>query len=206
MARARCSSAPTRSRSRLSPTRSSISRTAIGRCLTREGVAIRDRAGNAVQRPVDPLARHRAPGRQGQPPPFHGEGDPRAAGSRRPYAREPCRSRPSSRVELPELPFDFAKLHAALDLGLRHGLLCRPRRQILVRALGARFPSTSISPRSSATGRAGCEPGGAALFISQSGETADTLATLRHCREHGQRVALHRQCARIVHRARSPTP
>ena len=32
------------------------------------------------------------------------------------------------------------------------------------------------------------EPGGAALFISQSGETADTLATLRHCREHGQSV------------------
>src|SRR4026209_104565 len=34
----------------------------------------------------------------------------------------------------------------------------------------------------------GLEPGGAALFISQSGETADTLATLRHCREHGQSV------------------
>jgi len=32
------------------------------------------------------------------------------------------------------------------------------------------------------------EPGGAALFISQSGETADTLATLRHCRELGQSV------------------
>ncbi|HEX9159882.1 MAG TPA: glutamine--fructose-6-phosphate transaminase (isomerizing) [Rhizomicrobium sp.] len=28
--------------------------------------------------------------------------------------------------------------------------------------------------------------GGAALFISQSGETADTLAALRHAREHGQ--------------------
>ena len=34
----------------------------------------------------------------------------------------------------------------------------------------------------------GLEPGGAALFISQSGETADTLATLRHCRAHGQSV------------------
>jgi glucosamine--fructose-6-phosphate aminotransferase (isomerizing) len=29
-------------------------------------------------------------------------------------------------------------------------------------------------------------PGGLALFISQSGETADTLAALRYCREHGQ--------------------
>jgi glucosamine--fructose-6-phosphate aminotransferase (isomerizing) len=29
------------------------------------------------------------------------------------------------------------------------------------------------------------EPGGLALFISQSGETADTLAALRHCKEQG---------------------
>ncbi|MGD9783737.1 MAG: glutamine--fructose-6-phosphate transaminase (isomerizing) [Hyphomicrobiaceae bacterium] len=31
--------------------------------------------------------------------------------------------------------------------------------------------------------------GGLALFVSQSGETADTLATLRYCREQGQRIA-----------------
>ncbi|OAN51333.1 glutamine--fructose-6-phosphate aminotransferase [Paramagnetospirillum marisnigri] len=30
------------------------------------------------------------------------------------------------------------------------------------------------------------EPGGLAIFISQSGETADTLAALRYCRAHGQ--------------------
>ncbi|MCH8684343.1 glutamine--fructose-6-phosphate transaminase (isomerizing) [Pedomonas mirosovicensis] len=29
-------------------------------------------------------------------------------------------------------------------------------------------------------------PGGLAIFISQSGETADTLAALRHCKENGQ--------------------
>ena len=33
------------------------------------------------------------------------------------------------------------------------------------------------------------EPGGLALFISQSGETADTLATLRYCRAQKQHVA-----------------
>jgi glucosamine--fructose-6-phosphate aminotransferase (isomerizing) len=33
------------------------------------------------------------------------------------------------------------------------------------------------------------EPGGLALFISQSGETADTLAALRHARQEGQRIA-----------------
>jgi glutamine---fructose-6-phosphate transaminase (isomerizing) len=34
------------------------------------------------------------------------------------------------------------------------------------------------------------EPGGLALFISQSGETADTLAALRHARSQKQRVAV----------------
>lgn len=34
------------------------------------------------------------------------------------------------------------------------------------------------------------EPGGLALFISQSGETADTLAALRHAREQKQRIAV----------------
>jgi glucosamine--fructose-6-phosphate aminotransferase (isomerizing) len=34
------------------------------------------------------------------------------------------------------------------------------------------------------------EPGGMALFISQSGETADTLAALRHAREEGQKIAV----------------
>src|SRR4029079_14286440 len=32
------------------------------------------------------------------------------------------------------------------------------------------------------------EPGGLAIFVSQSGETADTLATLRYAREHKQHV------------------
>ncbi len=34
------------------------------------------------------------------------------------------------------------------------------------------------------------EPGGLALFISQSGETADTLAALRHCKANGQTIGV----------------
>lgn len=34
------------------------------------------------------------------------------------------------------------------------------------------------------------EDGGLALFISQSGETADTLAALRHCKENGQVIGV----------------
>jgi glucosamine--fructose-6-phosphate aminotransferase (isomerizing) len=33
------------------------------------------------------------------------------------------------------------------------------------------------------------KPGGLAVFVSQSGETADTLATLRYCKSQGQRIA-----------------
>ncbi len=33
------------------------------------------------------------------------------------------------------------------------------------------------------------EEGGLAIFISQSGETADTLAALRHCKDNGQTIA-----------------
>ncbi|MBL8573289.1 MAG: glutamine--fructose-6-phosphate transaminase (isomerizing) [Hyphomicrobiaceae bacterium] len=32
------------------------------------------------------------------------------------------------------------------------------------------------------------EPGGLAIFVSQSGETADTLASLRYCKENGQHI------------------
>jgi glucosamine--fructose-6-phosphate aminotransferase (isomerizing) len=34
------------------------------------------------------------------------------------------------------------------------------------------------------------QPGGLALFISQSGETADTLAALRHCKANEQTIAV----------------
>ena len=34
------------------------------------------------------------------------------------------------------------------------------------------------------------EEGGLALFISQSGETADTLAALRHCKAEGQTIGV----------------
>src|SRR3546814_13636069 len=34
------------------------------------------------------------------------------------------------------------------------------------------------------------EEGGLALFISQSGETADTLAALRHCKQAGQGIGV----------------
>ena len=49
---------------------------------------------------------------------------------------------------------------------------------------------------------AAMQPGGLALFISQSGETADTLAALRYCRSQGQIIAVRGECGGIHHRAR----
>ena len=46
------------------------------------------------------------------------------------------------------------------------------------------------------------EPGDLAMFVSQSGETADTLATLRYAKEHEAARAVGRQRADLDHRAR----
>ena len=67
------------------------------------------------------------------------------------------------------------------------------------------FPSRSTSPPSSATASRRWPKGGLALFITQSGETADTLATLRYCKAQGPAHRLDRQRAHLHHRARSPT-
>ena len=45
-----------------------------------------------------------------------------------------------------------------------------------------------MSPPSSATARRRSTPGDLAIFVSQSGETADTLATLRYAKEQEQHV------------------
>ena len=50
-------------------------------------------------------------------------------------------------------------------------------------------PSRSTSPPSSATASRRCRRAASPLFVSQSGETADTLATLRYCKSQGQRIA-----------------
>ena len=85
---------------------------------------------------------------------------------------------PRGRVVLPEYGRSIWPRSADVDLRLRHGLLCGAGRQVLVRALCA--PSRRNRHRlgvplpRAAAGR----QGGLALFISQSGETADTLAAL----------------------------
>ena len=92
-----------------------------------------------------------------------------------------------ARVETPKLPFDFAKLNrlaiSACGTAFYAGLVAKYWFE-----RWAHLPVDVDIASEMRYRQGGLEPGGAALFISQSGETADTLATLRHCRELGQSV------------------
>ncbi len=55
--------------------------------LSRKGAEVRNEAGKTRQSRGAEIHRLVVSGRQGQPSPFHGEGNPRAARSRRPHAR-----------------------------------------------------------------------------------------------------------------------
>ena len=66
---------------------------------------------------------------------------------------------------------------------LRHRLYGRPHRQILDRALSRACRSRSTSRREYRYREAPVDTGGVTIVISQSGETADTLASLRYAKE-----------------------
>ena len=86
-ATARCMSAPMRLRWRRSPTRSAISKTATGWSSPRSGAEIHDASGDGRAPRGAEIASLGHADRQGQSSPFHGQGNSRAAGSRRPHAR-----------------------------------------------------------------------------------------------------------------------
>ena len=93
----------------------------------------------------------------------------------------------AERVTLPDLPFDFGKLDritiSACGTAYYAGLIGKYWFERF-----ARLP-VEIDIASELRYRdAPFTPGNLAIFVSQSGETADTLATLRHAKEHGQHV------------------
>ncbi|HEU0016955.1 MAG TPA: glutamine--fructose-6-phosphate transaminase (isomerizing) [Methyloceanibacter sp.] len=154
--------------------------------LTREGVAIRDRAGNAVQRPVarslaTALLVDKGNHRHFMAKEIHEQ--PQVVG----HTLASTVDLSLGRVHAPKLPFDFAKLHrlsiSACGTAFYAGLVAKYWFE-----RWARLPVDVDIASEMRYRQGGLEPGGAALFISQSGETADTLATLRHCREQGQSV------------------
>ncbi|WP_353217598.1 glutamine--fructose-6-phosphate transaminase (isomerizing) [Sandarakinorhabdus sp.] len=91
-------------------------------------------------------------------------------------------------VALPDLPFDLAAVKRVQIVACGTALLAGHVASYWIEAL-ARVP-VSIENASEYRYRDPVyEPGGLCLFISQSGETADTLAALRHAIAGGQMVA-----------------
>jgi glucosamine--fructose-6-phosphate aminotransferase (isomerizing) len=146
------------------------------------GVRRRQQPGSAIV-----ASGRRRRDREGQLPPLHAEGDLRAADRRRPDAAQPAPRGPDRRAAADRFrPVEDQPRH---HRRLRHQLLRRHGREILVRTLCA--PAGRHRCRSEFRYRDPVlEPGGLALFISQSGETADTLAALRHCKAAGQTIAV----------------
>jgi glucosamine--fructose-6-phosphate aminotransferase (isomerizing) len=94
----------------------------------------------------------------------------------------------TSAVELPKLPFDFAKLSrltiSACGTAYYAGLVAKYWFE-----RWARLPVDVDIASEFRYRECPLDQGGAALFVSQSGETADTLASLRYCREQSQHIA-----------------
>jgi glutamine---fructose-6-phosphate transaminase (isomerizing) len=92
----------------------------------------------------------------------------------------------AERVQLPnELPFDFRELQrisiSACGTSYYAGLVAKYWFERF-----ARLPVEIDVASEFRYREAPLDPGGLAIFVSQSGETADTLATLRYAREHRQ--------------------
>ena len=154
--------------------------------LTRKGVAVRDRNGNAVERLVTRS---------------HATALVIDKGNHRHFMAKEIHEQPevightlaayvdlaTNRVDIPALPFDFANLRrlciSACGTAFYAGLVAKYWFERWAKlpvdvdiASEFRYRETTL------------DPGGAALFVSQSGETADTLASLRYCRGQGQHI------------------
>ncbi|MEO0034233.1 MAG: hypothetical protein RLZZ501_256, partial [Pseudomonadota bacterium] len=88
-------------------------------------------------------------------------------------------------LTLPQLPFDLATIGRVRIIGCGTSYYAAMTAKYWIERM-ARVP-VEVDIASEFRYRAPpLEPGGLAVFISQSGETADTLAALRHCQAEGQ--------------------
>jgi len=154
--------------------------------ITREGVAIRDRSGTAAERAI---ARSLAAGlvvdkgnyRHFMAKEIHEQ--PEVVGHTLAHYLDLA----TYRVDLPPLPFDFAKVsRLSLSACGTAFYACFVAKYWFER--WARLPVDVDIASEFRYREVAMEPGGVALFVSQSGETADTLASLRYCRGQRQHV------------------
>ncbi|MGK2921292.1 MAG: glutamine--fructose-6-phosphate transaminase (isomerizing), partial [Methyloceanibacter sp.] len=154
--------------------------------ITRQGVAIRDRTGAGVTRPVATS---------------HATGLVVDKGNYRHFMAKEIHEQPevvghtlahyldlaNYQVALPSLPLDFSQVSrlslSACGTAFYACLVAKYWFERWARLpvdvdIASEFRYREVAP----------PPGGAALFVSQSGETADTLASLRYCRQQRQHV------------------
>jgi glucosamine--fructose-6-phosphate aminotransferase (isomerizing) len=93
----------------------------------------------------------------------------------------------TNRVDIPALPFEFANLRRlSLSACGTAFYACLVAKYWFER--WARLPVDVDIASEFRYRETALDQGGAALFVSQSGETADTLATLRYCRAQAQHI------------------
>jgi glutamine---fructose-6-phosphate transaminase (isomerizing) len=154
--------------------------------LTRKGFAIRDRNGKAVERPVtrslaSALLVDKGNHRHFMAKEIHEQ--PEVIG----HTLAAYVDLGANRVDIPALPFDFANLtRLSLSACGTAFYACLVAKYWFER--WARLPIDVDIASEFRYRETALDPGGAALFVSQSGETADTLATLRYCRAQGQHI------------------
>ncbi len=91
-------------------------------------------------------------------------------------------------VALPSLPFDLAAIRRVSIIACGTSFYAGMVGKYWIEAL-ARLPAELDIASEFRYRDPVLQEGGLAIFISQSGETADTLAALRHAKAHGQRIA-----------------
>ncbi len=156
--------------------------------VTREGAQIFDARGNAVEREVTSSGASAAAIEKGNYRHFMQkeifEQPTVVAQTLRSYIRQTDRS-----IALPQMDFDLSRINrvtiVACGTSYYAGMVAKYWFEKF-----ARLP-VDIDVASEFRYREPVlEPGGLSLFISQSGETADTLAALRHCKAAGQTIAV----------------
>ena len=154
--------------------------------MTRKAMAIRDRSGNAVERVVTrslatALLVDKGNHRHFMMKEIHEQ--PEVIG----HTLAGYVDLATNTVDIPQLPFDFAKVtRLSLSACGTAFYACLVAKYWFER--WARLPVDVDIASEFRYRETALDPGGAALFVSQSGETADTLATLRYCRAQGQHI------------------
>ncbi|NKD54013.1 MULTISPECIES: glutamine--fructose-6-phosphate transaminase (isomerizing) [unclassified Haematospirillum] len=154
--------------------------------LSRSGVEIRNTEGLKVERPVHVSALSSAAVGKGGHRHYMAKEifeQPQVIGDSLRALVNPL----TRTVTLPDLPFDLASVSritiVACGTSFYAGLVARYWLEQIARIPVDIDVASEFRYRNPVL-----QPGGLALFISQSGETADTLAALRYCKAHGQKI------------------